>query len=105
MHPGKLNKKIEIHRKDIDTSDEGDERITLVKVRSCFAQVESIIVKTETMGNQYTSKVETDFTILASKDIAPEPQQYLIKYANKLFTILDLVPDEPYLKIITRECL
>jgi len=103
MHPGKLDKKIEILERIIDTSPSGDEIIKTKKKRTCFANAESKITKALIEDNRFISSVEVNFTILNCKNFEISTEKYIIRWNNKFFKIIDIADETPYLKIITKE--
>lgn len=103
MNPGDLDKKIEILERIIETTSSGDEKIETKNIRTCFANVESKITKAITEDNKFISRIEVNFTILNYKNFEISTEKYVIKWNNKIFKIIDVADEKPYLKVITKE--
>ena len=103
MNPGKLDKKIEILERIITTTSSGDEQIETRNIRNCFANVENKIIKAIIEDNKFVSRIEVNFTILNCKSFEITTEENIIKWNNKIFKIIDIANEEPYLKIITKE--
>ena len=103
MNLGNLDKKVEILERIIITTTSGDEKIETENIRNCFANVESKITKAITEDNKFVSRVEVNFTILNCKNFEISTEKYIIKWNNKIFKIIDVADETPYLKIITKE--
>ena len=103
MNPGKLDKKIEILKRIIKVTPSGDEKIKTKRVRTCFANAESKITKAIIEDNKFESRVEVNFTILKCKRFEMSTEEFIIRWNNKDFKIIDVADETPYLKIITKE--
>lgn len=102
MNPGKLNKKIEIQTCTKTKDSEGVEILTWTTLRSIFASVEDVIVKTTNEDNAIVTQVETNMIVRKNYE-SLITSKIRIVYKNRNYVVLDISEvDDNYIKIITK---